>query len=162
MGCDIHAYVEYKPKGNTNWQSFGKRLNPGRYYGMFALLANVRNNGDLKPVAELRGVPLDVGYYAAKDLVLRVNDKFGNEEGWCSKASADRWVAGGSSKWWVAGHSITHPDWHSHSWVTADELQKALGSLPFENPYEYVAVLDCLRSFERQGCEGRLVFWFDN
>jgi hypothetical protein len=32
----------------------------------------------------------------------------------------------------------------------------------YENEPGWVALLDCLRSFERQGFEARLVFWFDN
>ena len=45
MGCDIHLYIEYKNKKvafdgyKDNWHSFGQRINPGRNYAMFALMA---------------------------------------------------------------------------------------------------------------------------
>ena len=45
MGCDIHLYIEYKNKKvafdgyKDSWHSFGKQINPGRNYAMFALMA---------------------------------------------------------------------------------------------------------------------------
>jgi hypothetical protein len=56
MGCDIHVMVEVKTKGG--WQSFDHpRID--RFYSLFARLANVRNYGDVIPLAEPRGVPDD-------------------------------------------------------------------------------------------------------
>ena len=75
MGCDIHLYIEYKSKKtefdgyNPGWQSYGNRINPGRNYAMFALMADVRNYGDNKlPVlVKRRGMPDDAGYTATDD-----------------------------------------------------------------------------------------------
>lgn len=40
MGCDIHAYVEYKKADNNgDWISFGGRINPGRNYSLFGRMA---------------------------------------------------------------------------------------------------------------------------
>lgn len=32
MGCDIHCYLEYKPKDSDRWRPHGGRINPGRNY----------------------------------------------------------------------------------------------------------------------------------
>ena len=51
MGCDIHLYIEYKSKKTEfdgydyGWQSFGGRINHGRNYAMFSLMANDRKYG---------------------------------------------------------------------------------------------------------------------
>lgn len=71
---------------------------------------------------------------------------------------------------------ITHPDWHSHSWLTASELQAVVDSYgemgrkiwPAEDPYtvpaEVQAWLAVLRALDAHPnvIQSRLVFWFDN
>jgi hypothetical protein len=62
MGCDIHAVLERrktprtlltKPDDWFNYQWINKgELDIGRDYRLFALLANVRNYLDVKPIAE--------------------------------------------------------------------------------------------------------------
>ena len=83
MGCDIHVYTEIrktvdeKPKwfNNDYWQ-FNPYYDPkdpqgenkmdvkeiyhGRNYELFAILADVRNFGENKPMSEPRGLPKDV------------------------------------------------------------------------------------------------------
>lgn len=58
MGCDIHTNVEVKNNGiweNINFEPFDWRS-----YNMYALLADVRNDGSIKPMFEPRGLPNDV------------------------------------------------------------------------------------------------------
>jgi hypothetical protein len=50
------------------------------------------------------------------------------------------------------------PDYHTHSWLTADEFQQAMQRAEAEHP-EYLAVLAAMRAL---GPESRIVFCFDN
>lgn len=57
MGCDIHMHIEYLD--GDGWEHF---CSPsiGRWYGLFALMAGVRNYDNITPVAEPRGLPADM------------------------------------------------------------------------------------------------------
>lgn len=166
MGCDIHCYIEYKQAGREGWSGFGGRINPGRHYGIFAKMADVRNDYGITPIAQPRGLPEDASYRANDDNRLYITKSEG--EGFCSPESAERWVKSGASKY-VNSHDgkpawVTHPDWHSHSWLTAQELENSLSDPKVEadDAIEYRAVAAVLRFFENTGREARLVFWFDN
>jgi len=163
MGCDIHLYIEHKEPAITTWAGFGGRINPGRYYGLFAKLAGVRNYDEIKPVAEPRGMPDDASWIADADNRLYITDSEG--EGYASPENAALWVQEGNSKYIdneaEAGKHVwvTHPDWHSHSWLTPDEYSEAISGTSGSG---WLAILACLRSFESQGEKARVVFWFDN
>jgi hypothetical protein len=135
MGCDIHLYIEYKSKKTefdgyeTGWQSSGGRINPGRNYAMFALMADVRNYGDNKlPVlVKRRGMPDDAGYTATDDSRIYISDVPSSK--YVSMETAKSWVNSGSkfindkegNPIWV-----TDPDAHSHSWLTTSEFESVL------------------------------------
>jgi hypothetical protein len=158
MGCDIHAYMEYR-KAPGRWHSFGERVNPGRNYTLFARLNGVRGEGE--PVAPERGFPEDAGFYALDDNTLFVTED-GDGERYCTLEDARRWTKNPLVK---IHDRIPDPDWHSHSWVTPDELEKALNADDVKargDEPEYKAILAALRSFEKDGYDARLVFWFDN
>jgi hypothetical protein len=57
MGCDIHAYVEYRRQGERVWEYHSRALY-FRDYQLFGLLAGVRGQG--QALYEPRGVPLDM------------------------------------------------------------------------------------------------------
>jgi len=66
MGCDIHAYVEYRrpyPDGKEHWFFFAD-VNIGRNYRLFALAATVRMQswgGQMRQIAEVyekHGIPM--------------------------------------------------------------------------------------------------------
>jgi hypothetical protein len=136
MGCDIHLYIEYKSKKpqydgrESTWHSFGNRINPGRNYTMFGLMANVRNcysDGKLPVLVEPRGMPDDVGYYVKDESQIYISETILEGEHIVTMETANRWVESGSSKFvnnqegkptWV-----TDPDAHSHSWLTASEFE---------------------------------------
>lgn len=176
MGCDIHMYVEYSREVNSNeeiiWLSFGGRFDPGRHYGLFAKLAGVRNYGStIIPISAPRGLPDNIGWSAREDNCLDVCDdsedldEYGRS---CTRESADRWVASGRSIYiGERRNSVTNPDYHSHSWVNREELEAALNDpeaydrIESDSP-DWECMLDILKSFERQGCSTRIVFWFDN
>jgi hypothetical protein len=137
MGCDIHLYIEYKSKKprydgrESNWASFGNRINPGRNYAMFGLMANVRNcysDGKLPVLVEPRGMPDDVYYSTADDNRMYISED--ECENYVTMETAEGWVKSGSSTFinnkegkptWVS-----NPDWHSHSWLTTSEFENVL------------------------------------
>lgn len=150
MGCDIHCYIEHR-SGGGSWEGFGGRINPGRK--------------QIIPVSQPKCLPEDADYQANGDNRFYISDMSG--DGNISATKAKNWVAKCWSKYEGNHNSwVTNPDWHSHSWLTPDEFEKCLKSYSKETPYHYdvgyATILDCLRSFERQGHEARLVFWFDN
>ncbi len=133
---------------------------------MFSILAGVRSGDDSTTLFTPKGLPKDLGWESKGDNRNYISDDDG--EGNVSKERAAKWVAEGYSKiedeYWV-----TNPDWHSHSWLTPDEYQQAVECYQkiaaphgYHLDAEYITILDCLRSFEKQGKEARLVFWFDN
>jgi hypothetical protein len=158
MGCDIHCYLEYKTPSWNAWQSFGGRTRVDRNYQLFALLADVRNGGQVSPVADPRGFPEDAGYAATDDNWLLISD--GDGDGCCSVKEAERYVTACGSRYRDSTKQrVSHPDWHSHSWLTTDEFAKAV--ILAGGP-ECRALLAAMRSFETEGMSSRLVFWFDN
>jgi hypothetical protein len=79
MGCDIHAFAERKSgekwkqiRGEFRHEDYEKKphwtdeVYDGRDYELFAFLADVRNDNEIKPLAQPRGVPVDasLGYQA--------------------------------------------------------------------------------------------------
>jgi hypothetical protein len=73
MGCDIHSFAEKITEGVYEKIP---RLNPfnWRSYAIFGFLANVRNYSDVPPIAERRGIPLDV----SNGVSLNYKDWFGS------------------------------------------------------------------------------------
>lgn len=169
MGCDIHAYIEYREKptkenvGYNPWRPFGSRTNLGRNYQMFGRMAGVRREGIA--VVQPRGYPDDMGYEAEHDATLYVDDKSSEESGFCSTARAEGWVKSGSSERWKGTTTrISNPDWHTPSWLTGDEFKKAIEEYQSggEKDVSYLAALAAMKMFEAEGYESRIVFWFDN
>lgn len=164
MGCDIHLFVEYKRQDfeSANWWSFGEQFRLDRDYRMFAKMANVRNYwvDQITPISKPRGLPEDIGWRAKDENRLYIVDREEAGEHEATRVNAERWVKNGYSQY--DGDSwVTHPDWHSHSWLTSDEFEECVNSL--ENvSVEYKAVLSVLRCFESDGQITRVVFWFDN
>lgn len=172
MGCDIHLFIEYKvpskfPNRET-FYSFGGEMWRNRNYNIFAKLAGIRNGYNIKPISKPRGLPEDIGDEAKARNELFIFNSKNEEEDYITPEEAEKYIAQGSSKRIDENH-IAHPDWHSHSWVTADELDQVFAD-PLVDFYKYpdcvdyawIAIRDTLRSFEKQGCQARIVFWFDS
>jgi hypothetical protein len=183
MGADIHAYVEYSDfktaDGEQYWTNFTRNGGERNYY-LFGLLAGVR--GEEAPLFSPRGLPDGhLGYWTEDDYWLHVApaDKPGlaDSDGWTSTANAERWLERGYVKADRREDGslsrVSHPDWHSHSWLTADELaqvldryakgvQRVWSQEKADAPTEWKAVLAAMRSFEADGHQARVVFWFDN
>ena len=172
MGCDIHVHIEHSSKAvregkKKYWRCFGGMINPGRHYGVFAKLCGVRNYEEynITPLSEPKGLPENLSYESRGDNSLYISEEDTDSEGCCSRKNAEKWVKDGSSV--MDGTcKVTNPDWHSHSFVSADELKEVLNDpqtqYNIESDSEYSVVLGCLRQFEKLGEDARLVFWFDN
>ena len=166
MGCDIHAFIEYKKPGSDNWLSYSSENNLDRHYGVFAALADVRNRGSwgVKPL-EVKGFPADASCATTGKYTLFITDETNFSEGYASREDAKRWVDSGCSKLFKDSW-VTDPDAHTPSWVVGDELESALNEKALEatpeNSPEYFVTLMVLREFEKLGFESRLIFWFDN
>lgn len=135
MGCDIHGYVDYDDPRMIELAE--KRNRPPyvhslghfhimRNYGMFGVLAGVRCEGP--PVAERKGLPENLSYMTEYEAVLTVveDDEFDEEhrsEHCCSRSDAERWGGNYTDEDKKVVH---HPDWHSHSWLTTEELGQAI------------------------------------
>lgn len=182
MGCDIHCYIEYKPRPKMptgpveRWFTFGGRMNPGRNYDMFGFLAGIRGDGPPVVPPSDRGIPDEMAYEAANDWWLFINyaddDENDDDTGMCTPTAAKSYHQMGSRYRGTVTTTdkrpqyVEHPDWHTPSWLTPDEWEQALGLYCALNPQypvpdEYDAMLAAMRSLEGNN-EVRVVFWFDN
>jgi len=207
MGADIHLYLEYTDKeklekeknGDLNgrgepikayWRNFGGKINPGRNYWLFGILSKgVRVN--FENGFEPKGIPdfHSLGYYTSGDYSLYISDSYANDnEGrCCTLEKAIKWASSEyySSELYYRNPTddkptwVSNPDWHSASWVTREEYEKAIHIYkdmcrkehyedPVNNPTEdvlvpeYDALLAAMKSLENDGYVCRIVFWFDN
>lgn len=185
MGADIHMFVEYRNKERAQedktegrkpyWYAYGGRVNPGRNYTLFAVLAGVRgqydDSFDPKGILEKD----EMGCISGREAHLYILDKPTSEiheEGCCYREQAEKWAQYGrriiKDKW------IEHPNWHSHTWMSIEELEEAFnrykahatsewGREVTDVPVEYRALLASMKALEDGGeNEVRVVFWFDN
>ena len=173
MGCDIHCVIEYK-KDNDYWTTFGNQsINPGRNYEWFANLAGVRGSPQNQALATGFGLPKDVSFTTSCETSMFVYDGLDRD---CSRGSAisrdiaDKWVAAGLVKYLETFHTITpegkklytrvtHPDWHTYGWCNAKDWKKSTRGLKWIDIKCMNAIVDTL---VKNGCEARVVFWFDN
>jgi hypothetical protein len=182
MGADIHMYVEYREKKRAKkakkegpispWYSYGDEINPGRNYTMFGILAGVR--GSYKDSFDPKGHVDDMGYAAKDDAYMFIVDKPREEireDGVVTREDAERFASYGRKI--IDNTWIEHPDWHSHSWMTIKELEKAFKLYekhaskewgePIQVGVEYRALLASMKALDDDGKnEVRVVFWFDN
>lgn len=171
MGADIHCYVEtasglLNKDGEETWWSFCGRVNPGRDYAMFGILASVRNDPDTAMIAP-RGLPKNIGWQTADDAFMRVDDKHEEEQGYCSRACAEKYIEHGSWYRDEKKEQVSHPDWHSHSWMTPEEWALAIDTYVTNHPNfqldtEYFVLAAMMNTFVQHGKKARIVFWFDN
>src|SRR6185295_18688606 len=151
MGCDIHCYLEYRTRQEERWESFGVRINPGRNYTMFGYLAGVRCDGP--PVVPVRGLPINAGYSAKDDAALWISET--DADGYVTAAQAARYVEACGSQYIDDKRRVTHPDWHSHSWMTPQEWDQAIALTQAENSRwgmpEYKAISAALHSLANEG-----------
>lgn len=182
MGCDIHGFVEIKPKATSpdkdypqGWDLFWHE-HLWRDYNLFSLLAGVRNYEDKMSVLyPPRGVPDDLSCDVLNHYGLMVNDQFGRDEKsdhFVTKAKADSWVSQGWSRYWTNQDPhdtcvvVTHPDWHTASWLRCEELGDVLRSyleITNRQPNRVIRLVHAtMKAAERMDLDTRFIFWFDN
>jgi hypothetical protein len=147
MGCDIHDLVQIKR--DKKWKTV--TLDPvgsPRCYNTFAMLAGVRNGDKIKPVAEPRGLPEDLGHEIDGDhkFLVGINSEIDVKDAYL----------GDDSSFWLGDHS--------HSWLTLAEMKA------YKKPeviYDYWD--DLIKELENIANENeapddevRYVFGFDN
>lgn len=134
MGCDSHCYLEYykkqvDPDEKRSVESLG-HVRTGRDYLLFALMADVRNEGPgaVIPVSPPKGIPQhpELGWQAEHEYTLYVyKDADEDDERSVTPKQAKSWVEDGSSRWMNEEKTrISGPDWHSETWLTLPELKK--------------------------------------
>ncbi len=171
MGCDIHPYIEYRlPSWNDDqWSSLARRASPGRDYSMFAIMADVRSYGENKE-GDLfftpRGMPKDGGYAANNDNRLFISEDDPEGEGNVSPSQAEHWIKNDPSLQCEDPRWVYHPDWHSHSHLTAGEFDKVIEEYVKRFDHQpgigWKVLHSSLKTLVDNGYMARLVFWFDN
>ena len=172
MGADIHIYVQYRKKERVGtkydwWDSFGSNFG-SRNYTLFGILAGVRERG-LKHSYDPKGLPtFGLSSMCENDLYLYIREEGEELENSCTLEQAKQWgrpiINNGQGKPW----KTENPDWHSHSWLTLDELKQAFKwynriSEGYKLDVEYRALLKAMKELEDGGKnEVVVVFWFDN
>lgn len=169
MGCDIHMYVEYKRKDSDYFSDFGGRINPGRNYWMFGILAGVRS--DANNLFPPKGIPDDLAYASRNDYLEYISENANDDNDFVTLETAQKYETYGKKiinnregkPTWVE-----HPDWHTPTWLTVDEYEKCMEeynandtAIKYREP-EYEAVLAAMKKLSEFGGEVRIVFWFDN
>jgi hypothetical protein len=139
-------------------------MNPGRDYGVFESLAGVRGESK-NSVSPPRGYPEDASYAAQEDYWVYLGPETSE---WANRDKAEGWVVRGESRWRDESKRwVSHPDYHSHSWLTLAEFRKALNACSeleqfYKPDAEYWAVIAAMEELEKRGKQTRIVFWFDN
>lgn len=172
MGCDAHMYVEYRKKTfrENYWSNVGGRINPGRNYWMFGLIADVRC--DLPENLQPKGLPDNLGWMSKQDAFIWISDVYGDDDdsSYCTLEKAQQWAKYGNKIIYNdqgEAKRVEHPDWHSHTWLTTDEFKSVIDIYNQKDQgknkeVEYEAILALMESLESNECEVRLVIWFDN
>ena len=141
MGCDIHAHIEVKIKGD--WYYYDE-LDISRNYDLFSKMANVRNREEqpITPISELKGLPNDLTFM--------------------TKFKSDIWDMDGHSHSWLSSREV----FELEEWIEKNvilERHRPIGYL-FGNGLggwtKFPEDFDKLKSMGLQ--DFRLVFWFDN
>jgi len=180
MGCDIHLRVEQRLKVNPYpsephiWNSCGFRGEfSSRIYGMFARMADVRSHGNSYKVQfKPRGLPDNMSYSTEETFYLYVTDdkEIADYESFVSRDEAEQWVNDGDSKWIDEDHGrVSDPDFHSHSWLTTQELRQCFDDCfrqdgSYKGDYvEWLGLVSLCEGIESDGIhECRVVFAFDS
>lgn len=164
MGCDIHIYPEYssfRSGAKDYWQNFATNMNPGRDYELFGALAGIR--GFPGPIVPIRGLPDDLAMMTKWDNTIWVSETKPDTENHCSRENAESWVKTGGSSWIDdTKDAVTHPDHHSHTWLTVEEFRAAIALVGRDVEMTYYALLAALDEIEKRGGKTRVVMWFDN
>lgn len=126
MGTDIHAFIEYDNYYFPDRAHNFAKINITRNYWLFTILAGVRGESiqGQTPVSEPKGLPekkswklMHEAYYFVLDLEET------SEPRCCTRKTAEKW---GSKYVDEKKLYVEDPDWHSHSWLSLQEVDEVI------------------------------------
>jgi hypothetical protein len=170
MSTELYFQVEVS-SGSAPWKKrwwHFARIRLSQDYLLFALLAGVRVNEltgmDIESLPQ-RGLPDDVADASLEEDSLTVDDEAAGLEvpDTCSRDEAEEWVRTGVSRYLNNQYSVTHPEFHSQSWATLEELRQVLHRYEVAGGRDVDlmrSVLAMLESLHIEGYRTRAVFWF--
>jgi hypothetical protein len=137
VGTDIHLHIEVKIEGVWHHYSHPSLR---RNYRCFAKLADVRNSGDITPIAQPRGMPEDAT--ALTKLMCENRGEDGHSHSWLSAEEISEFYV------WYEELNLEWPDNYVESW---------LHTYLDNNGFDYTR-WDCKPDWLE---DLRFVFWFD-
>ena len=159
----LYAPPRFKPA----WCHFA-RLRLSDDTTLFSLLAGVRlDDTGILPAdcATPKGLPDDVVELSLLEDSLAVDDVAAglDLEDTCTRARADEWVREGHSRYLCSGYRVTHPDFHSFSWLSPAEFGSVVEKyrqLQGRDSALVESVAALLDSLTASGIHCRVVIWF--
>jgi hypothetical protein len=167
MSTELYFQVELQNPRNRRWWHFA-RLRLSDDYTLYALLAGVRGEDGPVPQeqwGEPRGLPQDCAESTLAEDALTIDDQAAALDfpDACRQEDADRWVREGAARFLRHSSAVTHPDFHSGSWLSRAELRSvrdAYAAYDAPDLAHIDAVIAMLDTLANQGIESRVVFWF--
>ena len=141
MGCDIHAHFEIKV--NDKWLHWNQP-NIKRNYDLFAKMANVRNEGEIKPITEPRGLPDDITE------TTRLHFKH-----WIPDGHSHSWLNSFEVALIIEFHEQQFEEWGMPTYKVHDQWGYLFGN-------GYASFHRYREEYPVEIQDFRLVFWFDN
>jgi hypothetical protein len=188
MGCDIHGFIEARKDAAKQWRPIAELYLP-RHYALFERLAGVRGRAEAAVVPE-RGLPQDVSFRTSGACTLSIvySGQVSKDRPEISATEAAKWVEEKRSQYFGVVRKgtvtvtpndgpettmvfnadfegfpshITNPDFHSFTWLTSDEFDRALQQAEGVAP-EYIATSSAMKVLLHADRDVRIVLWFDN
>lgn len=182
---------------DISWQSFDKHPTCAEYldrnYLMFSAMADVRSfYGEEEQFKrrEPKGFPEDASFYTILSYGMIVNDEFAGKDTYdltfITKEQADYFQENYYCKEiklpentpsyspFAKSKVLTHPDYHSASWMTTEEFEECFKQVfvrknkngeevKLQYYFDFYKLLLTMQTLEEDGLyEVRIIFWFDN
>lgn len=143
MGCDIYLHIEIKVGGQ--WHHYSAPNVP-RNYALFALMADVRNDGEYEPVSTQKGLPDDLSPV--------------------TRYSAEHWKNGSRSHSWLSWNEVRelYRRWDALLPSTGDEEADRRARWERDLDTHYFGCLEIYSWADDRPAwveDVRFVFWFD-
>lgn len=172
MGMDIHIHIEYQSKLNGEWrcgdyfkinyEPYGDepKFEPveicgERNYHRFAVLADMRNDLNVIPISEARGLPSDVS-----EDVKAMADRYSHfATSWLTFEEIGKYIDLHAKSYEDReGNEISSPMFRPNLNNLAETIYKRAAELKVL-PDEYLTWYSC---WKYENCDNvRIVFWFD-
>jgi hypothetical protein len=167
VSTELYFNLEAREGNRGKWWHWA-RVRLSQDYLLFNLLAGVRRDHPGMPDVEsmpVKGLPSDVTELTLEEDALTVDDQAAELEvpDTCTKAAADAWVREGRSRLLHNGYAVTHPDFHSHSWLSSDELHvvaERYSAARGQDDVVLSAIQAAIAVLHAGGIESRAIIWF--